>query len=193
MWGKFVKVLTTGQIRWQRGFLKSGDFDENGERKFTKVLAKLLMRCWKGPIRYRGDFDKNGEISPKMWRNFLWDGGDFDTKMANMAMWQKWRIWHNKQLPWVWWYFPLESVNFDENSKSGKKKIPKMQKLASVFQNNQTTLALLNLWGNILSNTTESNISENNWWNQCQFCICTMNITFYYYCVNFQSLLTYQK
>ena len=111
MWGKFVKVLTTGQIRWQRGFLKSGDFDENGERKFTKVLAKLLMRCWKGPIRYRGDFDKNGEISPKMWRNFLWDCGDFDTKMANMAMWQKWRIWNNKQLPWVWWYSPLESVN----------------------------------------------------------------------------------
>ena len=37
--------LTTCQIRWQRGFLKSGEFDENGERKFTKVLAKLLMRC----------------------------------------------------------------------------------------------------------------------------------------------------
>ena len=28
---KFVKALTTCQIRWQRGPLKSGDVDENGE------------------------------------------------------------------------------------------------------------------------------------------------------------------
>ena len=42
---KFVKALTTCQIRRQRGFLTSSDFDENGEQKFTKVLAKPLMSC----------------------------------------------------------------------------------------------------------------------------------------------------
>ena len=39
-------------------------------------------------------------------------------------------------------YSPLESVNFDENGKSGKK-YQKCKKLARVLQNIQMTLALL--------------------------------------------------
>ena len=128
-WRKFVIVLWTSQMIWQRGSVQSSDFDDNGQFKENKEYgenssksARIQMRWQRAPLK-EAILTKIANMAKirQSQQKFKWDGKG---TLWKRRLWGKLPIWQlAKVLFQVKWdgKAALEKGDFDENCEFGAK------------------------------------------------------------------------
>ena len=128
-WRKFVLVLWTSQMIWQRGSVQSSDFDNNGQFEVNREYgenssksARIQMRWQRAPLK-ETILTKIANMAKirQSQQKFKWDGKG---PLWKRRLWGKLPIWQlAKVLFQVRWdgKAALEKGDFDENCKFGTK------------------------------------------------------------------------